>query len=183
NGSTTYNESDSACEPLEATKLSSSTATEIHSGSSVGETIPSVVTSAPIGSTVHDKATVTGTVAGGTPTGNVTFTVWLGNTSCTGTGAAAGTVSLNASGVAHPSDDETVPVGGLSFKAHYNGSTTYNESDSACEPLEATKLSSSTATEIHSGSSVGETIPSVVTSAPIGSTVHDKATVTGTVAG
>jgi hypothetical protein len=54
----------------------------------------------------------------------VTFTVWLGNTTCTGTG----TVSLNSSGVAHPSDDETVPVGGLSFKAHYNGSTTYNES-------------------------------------------------------
>lgn len=53
----------------------------------------------------------------------------LGNTTFTGTR----TVSLNGSGVPHPSSDETVPVGGLSFKAHYNGSATYNESTSDCE--------------------------------------------------
>ncbi len=84
-------------------------------------------------------------MAGGTPTGTVTFTVWSGNTTCSGTGTAAGTVPLDAAGVAHPSSDETVSAGGLSFKAHYNGSTTYNESDSACEPLTATGIRGKTA--------------------------------------
>ena len=169
NGSAVYNASTGPCEPLNATKLDSSTATDIHNAAH------QVVTSAPIGSTVHDKATVTGTVAGGTPTGNVTFTVYAGTT-CAGTGTAAGTVDLVA-GVAHPSDSTTVPVGGLSYKATYNGSAVYNASTGPCEPLNATKLDSSTATDIHNAAH------QVVTSAPIGSTVHDQATVSGTVAG
>ena len=37
---------------------------------------------------MHDKATVSG--AGGTPTGSVDFTVWLGNATCTGEGDSAG---------------------------------------------------------------------------------------------
>ena len=41
-----------------------------------------VVLSSAIGSTVHDSATVTGVAAGGTPTGDVTFTVYLGTKDC-----------------------------------------------------------------------------------------------------
>ena len=105
------------------------TATDVHNAAHA------VITSAAIGSTVHDSAKVTGTAAGGTPTGNVSFTLYQG-TSCSGEGSAAGTVDLNASGVADPSTTATVPVGGLSYKATYNGSTIYNGSTGPCEPLE-----------------------------------------------
>src|SRR4029453_16282029 len=169
NGSPTYNASTGPCEPLTATKLDSSTATDVH------DAAHAVITSAPNGSTVHDKATVTGTAAGGVPTGNVSFTLYAG-TACAGVGSSAGTVDLVA-GVGHPSDSTTVPVGGLSYKATYNGSPTYNASTGPCEPLTATKLDSSTATDVH------DAAHAVITSAPIGSTVHDKATVTGTAAG
>ena len=170
NGDSKYNGADGPCEPLTATKLNSSTATDVH------DAAHSVITSAPIGTTVHDKATVTGTAAGGTPTGTVTFTIYMGNTTCTGAGTAGDPIALVA-GVADPSASAVVPVGGLSYRATYNGSTTYNTSVGACEPLAAGKLSSSTATDVHNANH------EVILSAPIGSTVHDKATVTGTAAG
>jgi hypothetical protein len=133
NGSDTYKKSTSTCEPLTPDKLNSSTVTVVHNSAH------QVITSALIGSTVHDKATVTGTAAGGTPTGKVDFTVWLGTTNCTaGAGVTTATSNgnvLNASGVVDPALPETVPMGGLSYKAHYNGSDTYNPSDGACEPL------------------------------------------------
>src|SRR5438876_917633 len=100
-GSTIYNGSTGPCEPLEATKLATATATDVHNAAHA------VITSAAIGSTVHDSAKVTGTAAGGTPTGNVTFTLYQG-TSCSGEGSAAGTVDLNASGVADPRDRKSV---------------------------------------------------------------------------
>ena len=171
NGSPTYEESTGDCESLSAAKLDSTTATLVHDAGH------SVITSAPIGTTVHDQASVTGTTAGGTPAGTVTFTVYTGNTACEGEGSAAGTVTLDGSGVADPSDSATVPVGGLSYQAHYNGSPTYNESTGDCEPLAAGKLSSTTATDVHNAGH------EVVTHAPIGSTVHDRASVTGTTAG
>src|SRR5206468_4295639 len=85
--------------------------------------------------------------------------------------------NLDATGVADPALPKTVPVGGLSYSAHYNGSTTYNGSTSACEPLDASKLDSSTATDIHNATH------GVITTAPIGTPVHDSATATGTAAG
>ena len=161
-GDSVYNSADGPCEPLTATKLDSSTATDVHNAAH------GVITSAPIGSTVHDKALVTGTAAGGTPTGTVTFTVYMGNTTCTGAGTVGDPIALVA-GVADPSASAVVPVGGLSYRATYNGSTTYNTSTGPCEPLTATKLDSSTATDVHNAAH------GVITSAPIGSTVHDKA--------
>ena len=89
-----------------------------------------------------------------------------------GEGAAAGTVSLDG-GVAHPSNTAVVPVGGLSYKAHYNGDDTYNASTGACEPLAGTKLDSSTVTTIHNAAH--EAVLSVGAS----TTVHDQATVSG----
>ena len=152
-------------------------ATDIHAGSGASDlATAAAITSAPIGSTVHDKATVSGVAGFPTPTGDVTFTVYSGNTTCTGTGVAGSPVALSG-GVAHPSSDSTVPVTGLSYKAHYNGDTIYNGADGPCEPLTPTKLGSNTTTDVH------DAAHAVITSAPIGSTVHDKATVTGTAAG
>lgn len=107
--------------------------TEIH----LGDDHSTGVTSVPEGSTVHDKATVTGTTAGGTPTGTVTFTFFTNDT-CTPTGTAAGTVTL-VNGVADPSTAfGPLTAGFYSFRAHYNGNGTYDPADGPCEPLEVT---------------------------------------------
>src|SRR6185436_2803636 len=80
-GAGNYNGSTGACEPLTVGAINSSTVTDIH------DAAHAVVTSVTVGTVVHDKATVTGTAAGGVPTGNVTFT-WYTNGTCTGTAAA-----------------------------------------------------------------------------------------------
>ncbi len=117
----------SATSTLTVNKASTtSITTEIHDASET------VITAAASGSSVHDKATVAGSF--GMPTGAVDFAVYA-NLNCDNPGTAAGTVLLDGSGVAHPSDSATVTSSGLSFKAHYNGDTNYNAADSACEPL------------------------------------------------
>ena len=153
-GDSTYNGSTGPCEPVEGTKINSSTATDIHAGPGANDGVGAPgITQAPIGSTVHDQAKVTG--SGPTPTGTVDFR-WYTSTSCTDNGIAAGSKSLDASGFAHPSSDEVVPVGGGAFKAHYNGDSVYNPSDGPCEPLTGTKLNSSTSTQIHGGAGAGD---------------------------
>ena len=113
------------------------------------------ITQAPIGSTVHDLATVTG--SGPTPTGTVNFT-WFTNTTCTGDRASPqAPTSPSCAGIAHPSNDETVTTTGGSFKAHYNGDANYNPSDGACEPVEGLKLTPGIVTVIHAGPGAGDT--------------------------
>jgi uncharacterized repeat protein (TIGR01451 family) len=161
-------------ECFQVMKATPTVTTDIHAGSGANDTAgASPITSAAIGSTVHDKATVSGSA--GTPAGTVTFTVYSGNTVCSGTGASAGTITL-AGGIAHPSSDATVPVGGLSYKAHYNGSTLYDEADGPCESLTATRLTPNVSTDIHNAAH------QVVTAVEVGSTVHDFVTVTGSAA-
>jgi uncharacterized repeat protein (TIGR01451 family) len=90
---------------------------------------------------VHDRAQVSG--SGPTPTGSVSFRVFLGNLQCSGEGAAAGTVALDAAGVAHPSSSVVVPAGGLSFRAHYEGDANYLPGDGPCETLAITTVTTS----------------------------------------
>jgi hypothetical protein len=132
-GDSTYTAADGTCEQLTGTKLNSTTVTVVHNAAHA------VITSALIGSSVHDKATVSGTSAGGTPTGSVDFQVWLGNTTCSGSASASQTGDvLNSSGVVDPALPETVPMGGLSYMAHYTGSSIYNGSYGSCESLVGT---------------------------------------------
>jgi hypothetical protein len=167
NGSPTYNESTGTCERLKALQIPSSTTTTIHGP----DPLHIAITSAPIGSSVHDSAVVTG-APGIPPTGTVDFTLYQGM-QCSGDSVSAGSVALDASGVADPSDSATVPVGGLSYSASYSGDTNYQPSKGDCEPLDAKKLLSTTTTDLHDAND------QIITSAPIGSTVHDTATVTG----
>ena len=147
---------------------STSTETVIHSGNPATDISAAGVTSVPLGSTVHDKATVTGF----SPTGNVTFT-WFTNGTCTGAGTPAGTVALDGSGVAHPSTTfGPLAVGSYSFKATYNGDSNFNASPGPCEPLTVGKSDTSTATDIHN-----DTTHAVITSIGLGGSVHDSATV------
>src|SRR5437870_3876850 len=149
-----------------STKPPPTVTTEIHNASHA------VVTSVPAGTTVHDKATVSG--AFGTPTGTVTFTFFTTSSACTGASVGSGTVTLDASGVAHPSASQgPLTAGSYSFKAAYSGDANYTTGDSPCEPLTVTALTPTVATEIHDASHAA------VTSVPAGTTVHDKATVSG----
>src|SRR5437016_1368254 len=165
-GDHNYTATPNPCEALTVTARTPTVATEIHNASHA------VVTSVPAGSTVHDKATVSGSF--GTPTGTVTFTFFTTSSTCTGTSVASGTVTLDASGVAHPSASQgPLSAGSYSFIAHYNGDPNYTATDSPCEPLEVTALTPTALTEIHNASH------NVVVAVPAGTTVHDKATLAG----
>jgi hypothetical protein len=165
NGDTNYTIADSACEALVVSQLAPTVVTEIHNDAHAP------VVSVPAGASVHDKATVSG--AFGVPTGTVTFTFFTNNT-CAGQGAAMGTISLDGTGVAHPSSSPVPLVpGGYSFRAHYDGNTTYTAADSPCEPLSVGQVAAVVVTEIHDAGH------HPVTSVLAGSIVHDKATVSG----
>ncbi|HLO30005.1 MAG TPA: Ig-like domain repeat protein, partial [Anaerolineales bacterium] len=167
-GDGNYNGSTSPCEPLTVGKANTTTSTEIHDGTHA------VVTSVALGTTVHDSATVSGS-GFGTPTGSVTFTFYTAGDQCTGASVAAGTVTLDGSGVAHPSSSEgPLAAGSYSFQATYSGDGNYNGSTSPCEPLTVGKANTSTSTEIH------DATHAAVTSVALGTTVHDSATVSGT---
>jgi hypothetical protein len=147
--------------------------TEIHNASEA------VVTSVPLGTTVHDKATVNGVLGFPTPTGTVDFT-WFSNGVCEGTGTASGTGIELTSGVAHPSNAQgPLAAGSYSFKAHYNGDTYYNSADSACELLTVNKAPLTVTTAVHDATHDDKTSASV----PLGSIMHDTAAVTGGVEG
>ena len=156
------------------TKLSSNVVTELHKAD---ESVVANNASVPLGTTMHDKATVSANV--GTPTGTVSFT-FFNNGSCDGTGTAAGTVAL-VSGVAHPATAQgPLGAGNYSFKAHYNGDGNYPASDSACEPFTVSKAQLGITTTIHDGS---DNVIADNTNVPLGTNTHDNATVTGAVSG
>lgn len=98
-----------------------------------------VVTTALVGSTVHDVATVHGSAL--TPNGSVTFALFSG-TGCSGDPLSTETVDL-ADGSAR-SSNATVPKGGLSYRVQYNGNDDYDESDGLCENLSSTVTPPST---------------------------------------
>ena len=113
--------------------LASATTTQILD--SVGD----VVSSVPVGASVHDQATVASSPSGGTtPTGTVTFSFYTGSLNCTGTPTTIETVGLSG-GVALSSSTGALAANvSYSYLAHYNGDTTYAGSDGACEPLDPT---------------------------------------------
>ncbi len=79
----------------------------------------------------------------------MTFT-FFSNNDCSGTGIGAGTVNLDGSGVAHPSNPTgALTAGSYAFRATYNGDTNYNVSTSGCEPFTVGKADTTTATTLH----------------------------------
>jgi hypothetical protein len=145
--------------------------TEIHN-----DDTHTAVTSVPVGSTVHDQATVSGNL--GTPTGNVVFS-WFTNGTCNGTPAATSN-SLSLSGgvidaTTFPQGPLAAGISAYSFKAHYNGDSNYLPADSACEPLTVDKGTSSVATTLHKAD---HSVVAVGGSVDLGTVMHDLATVT-----
>ncbi|OGM16265.1 hypothetical protein A2V55_00730 [Candidatus Woesebacteria bacterium RBG_19FT_COMBO_37_29] len=168
-GDSNYNSSTGACEPFSVNQAGITLITELHQ---LGEAVVNVGSSVPLGTTMHDMATVSGMVDSLDITGNVTFTFY-NNGTCDGTGISAGTIDL-IFGVVHPSYSEgPLSVGAYSFKAHYNGNLNYSGVDSACENFTVAKDNLTISTAIHNEAE------DIITSTDLGSTIHDSATVGG----
>ncbi len=128
--------------------------------SSIHDGSHTVISTALIGSNVHDNANVAST-SGPTPTGTVDFTLYS-NTSCSGTASSTqSAVGLNSGGSAE-SGTTTITSTGLSYKVHYNGQgDVYAPTDGPCEPLFATSnsvtiLGTLSSTTVLAGTSVTE---------------------------
>jgi hypothetical protein len=163
--------------------------TEIHSGPSVGptHTAPDIQnTTVAVGTTVHDKAIVSGTKGFPTPTGTVTFNRFT-TKDCTGTSTDEVNVALTevaaptpttAGVAAAESSSFTPPAGFLSYQAVYNGDTNYpTPVTSLCEPLTVVKINSAVNTDIRQDNINGGTVLNQKINT--GTTVVDVATITG----
>jgi hypothetical protein len=175
---TSVSDNDTATECLDVTS------------STTGPITPTLTTvlsssSIPFGATATDTATVTGTTAGGSPTGTLTFSV-CGPTAqampCTSPNVGSATAELssesNNRSVASGTLDPGTP-GWYCFLDQYNGDAHYtsvSDNDTATECLDVTS------------STTGPITPTLTTvlsspSIPFGATATDTATVTGTTAG
>src|SRR5207249_4475121 len=142
-----------------------SVATEIRDASN------NAVTSVPLGTTVHDRAFVSG--GSETPPGTVDFTCYT-RADCTTGASDAGTVALDANGVADPSRSRRrLAAGAYAVRGHYGGDASCVAADRPCEPPTVTQATPSAATEIRDAGN------NVVTTVPLGTTVHDRAVVAG----
>ncbi len=169
-GDDNYKSANAACEPLTVNKADLGLVTEIH------DVDENIVTSVPLGTTVHDQGNVSGIVAGFDPTANVDFTFYS-NSSCLGEGTPAGSIAV-VTGVAHPSDNEgPLEAGDYSFKASYPGDDNYNDTAADCEPLTVNQGKSAISTELHQDD---ETVVAVGDHVALGTIIHDSATVTVT---
>ncbi len=177
-GDNNYEGDVSDCEPFTVDKAQLHISTDIHDAAHAS------ITSAALGSIVHDTAGVTGQVGSITPTGNVTFYF--------GQGAAqdckdpnvypviATDANLDA-GNNHPRSVDTgaLAAGGYQFWAHVSGDDNYLGASSDCEPLTINKAQLTVTTIAHNSAHTDVTNTNV----PLGSVLHDTATVTGGVSG
>src|SRR5581483_1998393 len=125
------------------------------------------VTSAVIGTSVHDTVTVASSTSSTTPTGTVDFSLYSG-TSCTGTPTVQSGVTLV--GGSAQSATTSVPAGGLSYSVHYSGDASTTATGSSCRAVVAT------------ANSVGITTSLSATNVLTGSTVYDTAALTNATA-
>jgi hypothetical protein len=132
-----------------------------------------VVTSVPVGTVVHVKATVTG--AFGVATGTVQSRVYANGT-CSGFIEGESAAVTLSSGVAditaftYSSKDG----GAMSWIVHYSGNATYAARDGACVKVTITKIDPTSTLVIH------DPADKVVTQVPLGTNVHPRVALTGT---
>ena len=162
-----WTDAEATCEPLTVDKAQLSIVTQIHNASHdpVGG-----ATDVPLGSVVHDTATVSGAVPN-FPIGAVTFTL---NGS-----AVANDPTPDGTATARSEDSAPLAAGSYTYKASVAGNANYIGATSADEPLMVDKARLSIVTQIHNASH--QTITN--TNVPVGTVVHDTATVSGAVPG
>ena len=137
-----------------------------------------------LGSTVHDSATVSAPAVLGTPTGSVDFSFYSGTCGDPENATLVGTDTVDlVNGVADPSKSHgPLGAGSYFYLATYHSDNTdvWQNSDSLCEPLTVDKAQLTIVTQIHDA---GHNDVGGATHVPLGSVVHDTATVTGQVPG
>jgi hypothetical protein len=136
----------------------------------------------PLGSSVHDSASVT--VDGGVaiPTGSTVKFDWYKSIDCTGT--VADTATLAAAASVDPALPEgPLGAGDYSYKATFITPTDANVAGSAadCEPITIDKATLGVTTQLHGVNGAHNNVTN--THVALGSTLHDTATVTGGVSG
>ena len=142
------------------------------------------VTSVPLGSTVHDSATITTIPSGVTlPLGStVTFHFFTDGACGTEQTPASNPIDATSGTVDNGLQKGPLAAGSYSYRADFtSGNTNVVKSDTGdCEPLTVDKAQLGIVTQIHDAShdAVGGNVH-----VPLGSVVHDTATVTGQVAG
>src|SRR2546430_11368816 len=84
------------------------------------------------------------------PTGTVTFTFFTASSTCTGASVGSGTVTLDASGVAHPSASQGPLSAGSRSEEHTSTPVTDNtRTPTSAWQLKMTALTPTALTEIH----------------------------------
>jgi hypothetical protein len=148
----------------------------------VGKASPTIATTpnpttAPIGTTLNDTATLSG---GNSPTGSVTFSLFA-PTDQTCSGTAAYTETDTTSPYATVTGFAGNVVGTWHWTAHYAGDTDNNPADSLCadEAVTVTKAQLGIGTTVHSDTPDA----ALAGDLSLGQGAHDSATVTGGVTG
>ena len=160
------------CEPFTVDKGDLDIRTDIH------DAAHAVVLSVPLGSIVHDTATLSGSVAGFDPDmTKVSFSFYM-NGDCEEVGASVANTGTESTFVARSADSAALAAGEYSYSASFAGDDNYNPAGpAACEPLTVNKGDLTIRTDIHNSAHA------IVLSVPVGSIVHDTATLGGAVAG
>ena len=171
-GDANYTGSTSTCEPFAVAQGSAAAATTVFDAA-INAAWAGIET---VGASAYDTATVTPS-AGLTATGTVTYTFFTDNT-CTGTGASAGTVTLNGDGTVPNSNIQgPLQAGSYSFLAAYSGDANYTASTSSCEPFAVAQGSAAAATTVFDAA----TNTAWAATETVGASAYDTATVTGAV--
>ena len=187
-------ETNSAQECFVVRTIPTTTVTTPTDGS--GTAIPNpTTTGVALGTTLFDKAVVTGTSAGGTPTGNVNFFVCNPNqltggvcAANTGTAVTGNPKALSPVALSNPPAASALSGGVLAniagvwcFRANYVPSgSTYDPSNDTGSATECVKVNPDSTTTVTTPQVSGSPISGTV---PVGTSVTDHAVVTGTAAG
>ncbi len=164
----------SVCEPFTVNKGDTETVTTVvrdDTGAPVA-----IGGSVPLGTSVHDTATVGPKVDDISLAGQLTYNFYE-NGDCDGPAAWSETVAVDADGVAADSSSTgPLTAGDYSFNAEYLGNDDYNASGlSDCEPFTVEKGDTETVTTVVRDDT-GADVP-IGGEVPIGTSVHDTAVV------
>ncbi|HEV2413962.1 MAG TPA: hypothetical protein VGX27_04085, partial [Candidatus Dormibacteraeota bacterium] len=168
-GDANYAGSTGACEPFAVKPGSSQTATAVFDAATNAAWAGTETT----GAAAYDTAAVT-TSDGFVATGSVTYN-FFSNSTCSGAGTLAGTVTLTATGaVPNSSTEGPLMAGSYSFLAVYSGDSNYGGSTGPCEPFAVKPGSSQTATIVFDAATNAAWSGTETT----GASAYDTATVT-----
>jgi hypothetical protein len=166
------------CEPFKVSKGDLQIRTDIHDAAHVA-----ITSAVPLGSVVHDSATLSGAVTGINPDlTKISFTFFTNGT-CANSGSPAtntGPDTVGSTNVARTADSASLGAGEYSYTASFGGDDNYNAVALApgdCEYLKVNKGDLQLRTDIHNAAHV------VITSANAGAVVHDSGTLSGAVTG